>query len=406
MSLSFTCKDFYQTISLIIQKIHPIIFTNNSFNNNYWNLIDALMEMYQIKLDNNLKFNNFINNISNNYCKQVNDLSEITKHFILEINDYFKDDFIYLNEFNKLFSFKINKEKEIKQLTFNYQNLYEINYFDENYKKNINTIQLNNFPLTFTIKSLQLTISCYKFEFYDILQYFYNLEYLELKLFDSGDNSHEFNFVNEDEIKCVPLFEQLKELVIVKNELVPRINVVIDLIKLSPNLEHFTYFFTKDIRDENIFKKLIDNCKNLEYINISSDTLFLQTNYITDFSLLQLSQNLTKLKYLTLMQCNFLNGSFFKEITKFTKNLKYLKIQGADIFKVFEKEGVDVITKNRMWPQIETIILEGKINESKLCQSSEEFVKSLENAFHKVAPNLIHLEIISMENNKNNFFFF
>ncbi|KAL9657920.1 hypothetical protein ABK040_015975 [Willaertia magna] len=225
--LSFTNKELFQLISLIFQEIHPFIYFNLFSNNKNkeWNLSHALNEINYFVFNNKIIFNNFIKYITK--TNEINDLSKISYKFIFYITTNFGKQDISFNNLFDLFNITINKP----------QNKTSVNCIKCDMQNNLGVINntkheslLIDNLLSFTIKCLDLTISCSQIQLYTILSKFYNLEKLKINLLELNIGE------NDNTILINPVLKKLKRLEINNDYLKYDWNIFDHLFLLCPNL--------------------------------------------------------------------------------------------------------------------------------------------------------------------------
>ncbi|KAL9654096.1 hypothetical protein ABK040_011639 [Willaertia magna] len=407
--LSLTCKEIYQQIYEIIKQLHPILYSSLSSpsiplktdKNNYkplsfekkkikvynqepkykeWSITRALKEQNILYFQPHV-YENIINQLNNN--NNV-DLSTISDQFFLR--DGSREQLTILEDLKTILKIErkqINKTElvdfiEIEKPTEE-EPLFEdknVNYYNFKMFKDINI----SLSIGSTLKKLKLKYIVYPpFKLYELFNYCFNLEYLYLDVEDDYNNP---KIVDLDVISIkVPILKKLKELII-KNCYIcdKECPFVVNMIKLSPNIENFKYIYNAYPNDE-FLEFLSNNCKHLKQLTIHSDDH--DTPYpheFTDNGILNLLKNEPSLTYLKLLYGNNFSGEFFTKIGQFAYNLETLIIdrsgEGGMNCDLYE----DLYVGGGKLSKLKHFTLSGEFN-----FLSEKFFNTL----RECAPNLI-----------------
>ncbi|KAL9651987.1 hypothetical protein ABK040_000329 [Willaertia magna] len=447
--LSFVCKEMYQQIVELIQQQHFILFSSSSNNNKkeeetkeqtennnlqqtkLWSITRALKEMKKIKLNSSTFINimNYLNGKDNNEENNenlVDDLSIISNKFIVQ--NRWRGNDITVNELMELLTFEQSKIKSItvdSAIEFEKQDDRIRHSFEQksiNFKnfKLLQQVEICPVPIGFTLKKFKLNAKCSRFELYKLLSNCINLEYLYLCVENDyyrpirKINNNNTTIINtgrgkggkglgkglvttvvtnddeeEEKVVVVPLLKQLKELHLIScYDYDTGSQFVIDLLKLSPNLENFNFVYHDPPTGDELLHFLIENCKHLKKFYIAGDDGATPCpNSFSDSGILKLLQNITTITELSLQHCNNISGQLFNEIGKYAHNLEQLFISRDGFEAGFECD----LNENLQFGgekllKLKSLTLSGEFEEIPL---SENFFKTL----YECAPNLTYFNI-------------
>ncbi|KAL9654080.1 hypothetical protein ABK040_011624 [Willaertia magna] len=406
--LSLTCKEIYQQIYEIIKQRHPILYSSLSSpsiplktdKNNYkplsfekkkikvynqepkykeWSITRALKEqnilyfqphVYE-NIMNQLNCNIDLLNISNQFFLRDGSREQLT--ILEDLKTILKIERKQINK-TELVDF-IEIEKQIIKEPFFEDN--NVNYYNFKMFKDINI----SLSIGSTLKKLKLKYIVYPpFKLYELFNYCFNLEYLYLNVVDDYSKPRKIVDLDVNVIK-VPILKKLKELIIKNCYLCGKeCQFVVNMIKLSPNIENFKYIYNAYPNDE-FLEFLSNDCKHLKQLTIHSDDH--DTPYpheFTDNGILNLLKNEPSLTYLKLLYGNNFSGEFFTKIGQFAYNLETLIIdrsgEGGMNCDLYE----DLYVGGGKLSKLKHFTLSGEFN-----FLSEKFFNTL----RECAPNLI-----------------
>ncbi|KAL9642670.1 hypothetical protein ABK040_009749 [Willaertia magna] len=440
--LSLICKEMYQQIEEIIKQQHPILFSLKEEEKSYrkkesdnenqlpkpWSIVRALREMKKLSLQpkNVESIINFLTKEEEGKENTLDDLSIITNRLIIrdrwnsqvsvdELMDIVTLEQSKIKQLTVYDAIEFNKEDDGERLSFEEKS---INYTDF---KMVKQIEVSPVPIGFTLKQLKLSTSCSRYLLYELLSKCINLEYLYLsiesdysplvkkgkgkgfKVINKVENKEEENGDNEEEeesnVVIVPILKKLKELHLISCfDYDTGSQFVIDILKLTPNLENFNFIYHDPPSGDELLNFLIENCKHLKRFDIAGDEGATPCPHsFSDNGILNLLQNIPTITHLNLQHCNNISGQLFSEIGKYAHNLEHLLIDRSGYEAGFECEIYqDLHVGGGELTKLKSLTLTGEFD--RYGNGNEENEESLipENFFktlYQYAPNLLHFNL-------------